>query len=242
MYVLSIGNSFSQDAQRYLHQIARAAGAEVQAFNLYIPGCPLERHFRNMHSGEREYILEVNGVSTGFKVSLREALLSRKWDVITLQQASSSSVDYETYQPYLSRLAAFVRDLAPKAKLAVHQTWAYAQESPRLAVKWGYTGPAEMFRDLEAAYAKGAADIGAELLIPCGAVLQALLAAGALSLHRDCHHASRGLGRYALGLTWFAVLSGQKVAGNSFCDFDEAVSPEEMALAQKCVDEVMAIR
>ena len=242
MYILSIGNSFSQDAQRYVYGIARAAGAELQMFNLYIPGCPLERHFRNMLSGEREYILEVNGVSTGFKVSLQEALLIRKWDVITVQQASGTSVDYETYQPYLNRLAAFIRDYSPKAKIAVHQTWAYAKESPRLASKWGYQDPSEMLRNLKAAYAQAAEDIGADLLIPGGEALWALLSAGVPSVHRDCHHASRGLGRYALGLTWYAALTGNSVADNTYCDFDEPISPEDAALARKCVDEVMSNR
>lgn len=239
MYILSIGNSFSQDGQRYVYGIARAAGIELQMFNLYIPGCPLERHFRNMLSGEREYLLEVNGVGTGFKVSLQEALLSRKWDVITLQQASGTSVNYETYQPYLNRLAAFVREYSPKAKLAIHQTWAYAKESPRLMAKWGYQDPSEMLRDVKAAYARAAEDISADLLIPGGEALWALLCAGAPSVHRDCHHASRGLGRYALGLVWYAVLTGNSVAENTYCDFDEPVSPEEAALARKCVDELL---
>ena len=41
MNILSIGNSFSQDAQRYLHDIAKADGVVLSAFNLYIGGCPL---------------------------------------------------------------------------------------------------------------------------------------------------------------------------------------------------------
>ena len=64
MNVLSIGNSFSQDAQRYLNGIAKSAGVNLNCFNLYIGGCPLSRHFRNMHSGERAYTLEMNGTST----------------------------------------------------------------------------------------------------------------------------------------------------------------------------------
>lgn len=58
-------------------------------------------------------------------------------------------------------------------------------------------------------------------------------------MHRDCHHASRGLGRYALGLTWYAALTGNSVADNTYCDFDEPITPEEASLARKCVDEVM---
>ena len=36
--VLAIGNSFSQNAMTYLHQIARAAGVDLQCVNLYIGG------------------------------------------------------------------------------------------------------------------------------------------------------------------------------------------------------------
>jgi len=34
MNILSIGNSFSQDAQRYLHQIARADKTDLKCVNL----------------------------------------------------------------------------------------------------------------------------------------------------------------------------------------------------------------
>ena len=44
MNILSIGNSFSQDAQRYLHQIATAGGEELNVFNLYIGGSTLSMH------------------------------------------------------------------------------------------------------------------------------------------------------------------------------------------------------
>ncbi len=64
MYILSIGNSFSKDAQRYLHQIAKADGVDVHSFNLYIGGCSLSTHHKNMLSEERANTLEKNGVST----------------------------------------------------------------------------------------------------------------------------------------------------------------------------------
>lgn len=116
--ILSIGNSFSQDAQRYLNRIAKLDGVELKTFNLYIGGCPLSYHYRNMLSEERKYVLEMNGEYTGFFVSLKEALLNRDWDVITLQQVSSQAPCYDTYQPYLNELAEYIRKYAPKAKLA----------------------------------------------------------------------------------------------------------------------------
>ena len=70
MNILAIGNSFSQDATRYLHQIAAADGVTLHVANLYIGGCSLEHHYRNMLSGERAYELQYNGQLTGFQVSL----------------------------------------------------------------------------------------------------------------------------------------------------------------------------
>ena len=122
MNILSIGNSFSQDAQRYLHRIAKADGFVLYTFNLYIGGCSLSLHYRNMISDEKAYTLEMNGESTGFKVSLKDALLNRDWDVITIQQVSDKSPYYETYQPYLGEIVEYVRLYAPKAKIAMHQT------------------------------------------------------------------------------------------------------------------------
>ena len=62
--MLSIGNSFSNNAQQWLHQMCDSCGIENETVNLYIGGCPLERHFSNIQSGEAAYSLEKNGLST----------------------------------------------------------------------------------------------------------------------------------------------------------------------------------
>ena len=49
--ILAIGNSFSEDAAYYVHPMAAAAGIDVKIVNLYIGGCSLETHWRNMESG-----------------------------------------------------------------------------------------------------------------------------------------------------------------------------------------------
>ena len=54
--ILAIGNSFSQDATHYLHQIAGADGVETKVVNLYIGGCSLERHWANVQSGAKDYL------------------------------------------------------------------------------------------------------------------------------------------------------------------------------------------
>ena len=70
MKVLAIGNSFSNDAMRYLHGIAKADGVDMKTVNLFIGGCPLSRHYANIHNDAADYDFEFNGVRTGIKVSI----------------------------------------------------------------------------------------------------------------------------------------------------------------------------
>lgn len=238
MNILSIGNSFSQDAQRYLHRIAMADKVEISSFNLYIGGCPLSRHYRNMLSEQPVYTLEMNGYNTGFSVSLKEALLNRDWDIITLQQVSSQSPDYSTYQPYLEQLCEYVRKHVPKARIVIHQTWAYEQGSKRLNEELKYGDYKDMLNDIVKAYHKAAEQIGADHIIPSGEVFGAMLESGIGKVHRDTYHASLGLGRYALGLTWYRCLTGNDIMDNRFNDFDEEISPQDILTAKKCVSEI----
>ena len=240
MNILSIGNSFSQDAQRYLHQIAKADGVELNAFNLYIGGCSLSRHYRNMLSEQREYTLEMNGQSTNFKVSLKEALLNRDWDVITVQQVSSQSPNYNTYQPYLNKLTEYIRLCVPSAKLVIHQTWAYEQDSHRLNIELKYNDYKQMLCDIIQSYQKASQDIKADYIIASGEVFGALLESGVKKVHRDTFHASMGLGRYALGLVWYRFLTGNEIINNTFADFDEEVSAEQIIIAKNCVSKIAA--
>ena len=239
MQILAIGNSFSQDATRYLHRIARKAGDKLKVVNLYISGCSLSEHYRNMLSGERAYELQINGERSGFKVSLDEALLNRDWDVITFQQASHHSPKYETYQPYLSALSAHVRKMCPMAKQLIHQTWGYEEGSERLGTMMGYTSAAEMTADIVKAYQKAAADIGAQGIIPSGELMAKMSANGMEKVHRDTYHARLGVGRYALGLLWYAVLFGKDVSADTFDDFDEPVTECERQIAIQSVCDVL---
>ena len=62
-----------------------------------------------MLDDDKAYDFEFNGDGTGLKVSIREGLRSNKWDVITLQQASVFSVDYNSWHPYLTELYNYVK-------------------------------------------------------------------------------------------------------------------------------------
>ena len=238
MNVLAIGNSFSEDSMRYLHSIARADGVDLQTANLYIGGCSLERHYRNMLMGADAYELQYNGQRTGFFVSMKEALLNRKWDVVTVQQESSQSFNKDSYEPYISQLVEYVRKCAPKAKIYVHQTWAYEAGSDKLLKTAKYDTPENMLADIVSAYGIAANTVGADGIIRSGEMFGNLLKCGFERIHRDTYHATYGIGRYALGLLWYRTLCGADVLNNSFCDLDEPVFAEELEKVRRVVSEL----
>ena len=223
MRVLSIGNSFSEDAHHWLHQVAAAEGLEMTCVNLYIGGCSLKTHWENFQSEALLYRYELNGepvllddpLSAIRYCSIQEALNEGGWDVITLQQQSGDSGRFETYEPYLSRLADAVRTAAPDSKLWIHQTWAYETDSTH--ADFGHYGCKQniMYTCLRNAYHQAAEQIQAPV-IRSGDVIQHLrqLPAfcyphGGISLCRDGFHMNLTLGRYALAVTWFSTLSGK---------------------------------
>lgn len=237
--VLSIGNSFSQDAQRYLHDVARSEGVALETVNLYIGGCSLERHYRNMKGDYRDYSLEMNGhAAGGFFVSIKEALLARSWDYITLQQQSGNSCREESYQPFLNALAAYVREYCPKAKILIHQTWGYETGSNMIHnLNRGYETYEDMFADTKRCYTKAAADIQADGIIPCGEAFSYALK-HVEKIHRDTFHASFGLGRFILALVWYKAITGKDIDNVSFHNFDQEVTEEEYKLAIEAANSV----
>ena len=238
MKIHSIGNSFSQDATRYLHRMAADNGIDLKTVNLYIGGCSLKTHYYNILDDAKKYLMEFNGFSTGFYVSIKEALMSDEWDYVTVQQASHLSYKPESYQPYLNELAAYIKKYCPHTKILVHQTWAYEDGSERLT-NHGYATGADMFQDIEKAYQQAAQDIQAAGLIPCGKVLQTCLAEGMETAHRDTFHASLGAGRYALALTWLCYLIGVKPEDVVFTQFEAPTTEEEIRIVKKAVANIV---
>lgn len=236
--ILSIGNSYSQDAQRYLYDISRAGGDNVQCVNLYIGGCSLDMHFRNMMRDDRVYDLQINGhTGLGFKASIKEALLARSWDFVTLQQASHFSYRPETYFPYIERLAECVREYAPGAKLLIHQTWGYESLSERIR-NHGFETYDEMFEQVEKTYDKVAKEINADGILRSGKALSLALEKGIPCIHRDTFHLSLGVGRFIAALTWYKYLTGNDISELEFSGFDVPVSPEEYKIAIEAVNEI----
>ncbi len=206
--ILSIGNSFSQDATRYLHQIAENQGDRIECVNLLVGGCSLQTHWQNWQTDAAVYWYEPNGKWEGEYISISKALSQENWDYVTLQQVSNLSPDYDTYMPYLSDLAEQVRINATGAKLLIHQTWAYEQGCERLHRELGYSDQHDMFRDIQCAYTRAAGTIGAAGILPGGEAMMNAIDMGIQKVHKDGFHAHMGIGRYILGLAWYMTLTG----------------------------------
>lgn len=225
MRTLSIGNSFSEDACGYLHQIADSLEIDLECVNLYIGGCSLEYHADNLAENRQNYDLQINGGHTGRKIGIHEALTTLgEFDVITLQQASHFSGIKDTYFPYVKQLYDACRKYQPNAKIMLHQTWAYEQNSSHPAFGENYKyNQRYMYECLREAYSDTARELGVGL-IPVGDTVQYFrenipefdFAAGGVSLNRDGFHISIPLGRCLIAYVWIETLIGADVRKSNY--------------------------
>lgn len=237
MKILSIGNSFSDDAQRYLREIALGEGVEIETLNLCIGGCSLERHANNIKSGERAYLFHHNGdLNCEDLVTIDEGLAMREWDIVTLQQVSTGSFKEDSYYPYINEITDYVRAKLPNAKIYIHMTWAYEWGCPRSFEITDGKGSEFMLEGLRHAYKRAKAEIGAEGIIPSGELMELLRQRGVSEIYRDSFHAGYGLARYAIGLLWFKLFTGRSVLNNSFTALDVPASDEDLKIARECVE------
>lgn len=245
--ILAIGNSFSEDATYYLHKIASAAGIDTKVVNLYIGGCPLERHWQNIETGERAYQYQRNGVITERYVSIQEALAEEKWDYIVTQQASHDSGWAVTYEPFLGLLTDYFHKQVPGAEILLQETWAYEIDSTHGNFMRYHRSQEEMYEKLRKCY-YDAAERYRLRLIPGGDVIQALrkkqpfiVQEGGQTLCRDGFHMHHIYGRYAIACIWAKTLFGIRIQENSYVPHSH-FTPEEqadetaLAVIKSCVD------
>lgn len=228
MKILSIGNSFSEDAHFYLHALAEQRGIDLQTVDIAIGGCSLQMHWNNIVNGSVNYLHNINGGDDYEKedISVEQALKSNAFDVITLQQVSHYSGQYETYQPYLNDIISYVRKFQPNARLYLHRTWAYEIDSTHGEFSRYDCDQRKMYEAICKATSQIAKETDTKLILSAD-VIQALRERvpkfdyknGGESLCRDGFHLS-SIARYAVALTWLATLSNKMVEPMMFMDFD----------------------
>ena len=244
MKVLAIGNSFSEDAMKYLHQIAQAAEYDLTAVNLCIGGCSLEKHITNHKEDKKEHGRVVNGIYADEHCSIKEGLLSGEWDVVTIQQVSNKSGLIESYEPFGGELLEVIAQYAPQAKVYFHRTWAYEIDSTHGAFPNYDCSQQKMYDMIISATEKFCAAHSLPI-IKSGNVIQELrktpefdYANGGESLCRDGFHMHLLYGRYAVAATWFETLTGKSIFDSSF--IPEGADEAKIAVIKKVVHETVA--
>ncbi len=222
MKILAIGNSFSEDATARLHQMAESAGIDIYVNSLYIGGCSLEMHANNIRANADTYAQYINGAWGSNQISIRNALLSEKWDIVTIQQASHFSGHYETYEPFGSEILDEIKMYAPDARIYFHRTWAYELDSTHSAFASYGCSQEKMYKMIVDASCKFCADHSLPI-IPAGDVIQKLrqypefdYSRDGDTLCRDGFHISLSYGRYALAATWLETLTGVSIFDSKY--------------------------
>lgn len=167
--LFTVGNSFSQNATKYLADIAAAAGDKLIQGRAVIGGSSPEVHWGKVEKNEKDPQDPAGLYST--KQGLKSMLAADKWDFVTIQQASIKSHDVANYRPHAELLCDYIRKHAPGAKVIVHETWAYRRDDPRFMKPSTKAGEpktqAEMYEGLRNAYHTIATELGCEV-IPVG--------------------------------------------------------------------------
>ena len=206
MNVLCVGNSFAVDASTYVHQIAKAAGYNINIHVLYIPGCPINWHWNNFKNNEKVYELYVNGgKKPTMHPSLIEGLKYKKYDFVTFQQRSGDSVDAQTFFPELTLLIVGIRNYT-KAKYLLHKTWSYSKEFSHERYGSNPMDQEAMDKDIKHAYKQVSKISGIPYIIPSGEAVKLAREIYGDYLTRDGYHLNER-GRTLVGILWVMFLT-----------------------------------
>ena len=233
--VLCVGNSFAVDASTYVHQVAEAAGLDIDIHVLYIPGCPVDLHWKNFLSKDKVYEFYVNGnKKPTLYCDIFEGLEFTKYDFITFQQRSGDSVDSKTFFPELTQLMEGIRQYS-SAKCLLHKTWSYAKSFQHERYGSHPMDQDAMDKDIKTAYEEVSEISGIKNIIPTGEAIKLARIKYGDNLTRDGYHLNE-LGRTLAGILWVFYLldrtdldlSKFSPSGYSYDEVTPPVSQEEI--------------
>lgn len=239
--VLAIGNSFSSDCMEYLYRIAKDGGVEeIVLGNLYYGGCSLQQHLGFANNDAPEYTYHKNTVgkwdsTKGYKMSA--ALVDEDWDFITLQQTSKTCGLANSYGDTLTKLVDYIRSKNSKATLVWNATWAYQQDSNHSSFS-NYDKSQQKMYDmiLDCVEKCILPEERFDLVIPCMTSIQnARTSFIGDNLTRDGYHMDYNIGRYIVGLTWFAALTNSPIEAITYNPSTTQITADMMKVAKEAV-------
>ena len=240
--ILCIGNSFSDDTTAYVAEIAASSGfSDVLVANLYIGGCPIDKHFENLKNDLPAYRYSCNDGSGWVKTldfKIADAIRADRWDWICIQHGSSHGGRYTDVESYknLAELVALVKSIAdPETKVAFNMTWVGEPSFDRPEMI-EFNRDQERYFEAICAITESvvAATEGIERICPIGTAIQNARTTDLNhKLNRDGYHLSMDIGRYIAGLAFLSALTRIPVNNVEWKPFE--VSDDDKALVIKAV-------
>ena len=244
--ILAIGNSFSIDAMQYLYGYLQQAGYEdIFLGNLYIGGCTLQTHAGHIANNDNAYQYYTNSTGSWSSVSggnIVTALKSRRWDYVSMQQASGFSGTPDTYEPYLSSIVETVKEHCPGAKRMWHMTWAYQADCSKSEFSQYGCVQIRMYNAiLDAVRTKVVSRGDFDFVIPCGTAIQNLRTSlVGDTVTRDGYHMSYDIGRVATALMWLKQISGCSLEGIDIKPSGYSVATDKAPAIKDAVEKAYA--
>ena len=174
--ILAVGNSYARDAYSYLPYLINSIvnDIDITIGIIYQGSCTLQTHWNNIQNNTAAYEYDKWTESEGAWVTVtnRNFLFiveDEDWDIITFQQQSSNSRNYQTFQPYLNNIIDWLYShLSKSAKLGWLLTPAYPT---------GYSGlngdtSDEMFAKIVVAVKEVLNKTAIDFVIPAGTAIQ----------------------------------------------------------------------
>lgn len=235
MKIVSIGNSFSVNMQRFAHRVAAAAGQDLTVVNAFHGGCTMLMHARFYREEAPAYRHDKNGGILYRDVTLQSILSSDEFDLVTLQPGTGEWREVGRVpdnEPYIYELIEAAKRFQPRAELVYNHYWADADDCTRPVFTEFFSSSREKMRAWWQGYADRAAaipEIG--YVNPCGQAVDNAYSLFQSRLYKDGYHLSP-VGEYLQALVWTEFFTGAEP-----CDF----VPEEVA-PMLTADEAVALR
>lgn len=233
--VLMIGNSFTDDATEYLADIVAKSGIDINTCCVY----KLTQGYADLSTwcfnynnyATRTIERKAGKLTMPVTNGTIQELLSQDWDVISLQQVSTLSNNFNSFAQNLDNLVSYIKTDCTNKKVSVcwHMTWSLWSGYNDIAPKGN-----EGWSNIVATTKKMQTMYGINIIIPTGTAIQIARDTKLNTTHsltRDGRHLAYGVGKYLAACSVYeAIIAptyGISIEGNPSRHFVTGAEKEE---------------
>ena len=271
MGILLFGHSFGVDSTEHLPALLNAAGIGTVRLGRFVKAnCSLAEHYSFFAADALDsnytYYECAPGSTTWQTRSLtvKQVVSERAWDYVVFQNSLENEGRYETVQPYLNNLVAYVRSrsrelFAREPVICWNMFWPISKlaedgSNSTLTYRLSFYGNSStnMWEAYKRATRELMVDTGIAKVVPTGTAIMNLRAstlntAAMNEFTRDKYHLSEGAGRYAAACAFFECFIrpkyGVSVLGNSLRlpSLSQPVTDANATIIQQCAVDAVAL-